>query len=86
MQSFIKHLPHYISLIGILAAGIIGFYLFSYDLLFQIGIVIALGLSYISWGIIHHLIHKDICLSIILEYVAVSILGMVLVLGLIFRM
>lgn len=86
MQNLLKHLPHYISLIGILTAGLIGFYTFSYDRFFQVGIVIALSLSYISWGIIHHTIHKDICLTIVLEYVAVAVLGTVLVLGLIFRM
>ena len=85
MESMSKHLPHYISLIGILIAGILGFYFFSYDRFFQTAIVIALALSYVSWGIIHHAIHKDICLSIIMEYIAVSILGVVIALTLIYR-
>lgn len=85
MEKFIKHLPHYISLIGILLAGLIGFYIFSYDRIFQMGIVIALAFSYISWGIIHHTIHKDISVSIVVEYLAVSLLGTVLALSLIFR-
>lgn len=85
MQSLIKHFPHYISLIGILVAGLIGFYAFSYDHFFQIGIVVALSLSYISWGIIHHTLHKDICLTIVLEYVAIAILGTVMALSLIYR-
>lgn len=85
MQSLVKHLPHYISLIGIFVAGFIGFYFFSYDKNFQVGVVVAMSLSYISWGIIHHTIHKDICLTIVLEYVAISILGMVMALSLIFR-
>lgn len=46
-------------------------------------VAIALSLSYISWGIIHHAIHKDICLSIVMEYVAISVLGLVLILSLI---
>lgn len=60
MESMSKHFPHYISLIGIFIAGILGFYFFSYDRFFQTAIVIALALSYVSWGIIHHAIHKDI--------------------------
>ncbi|EKD94569.1 MAG: hypothetical protein ACD_26C00034G0104 [uncultured bacterium] len=80
-----KHLPHYISLIGILMAGLLGFYFFSYDRFFQIGIAVALAASYVSWGVIHHTIHKDICLAIILEYVAVAILGVVMVFSLILR-
>ena len=80
-----KHLPHYISLVSIFLAGVIGFFVYSYDKSFQIGVVFAMALAYISWGIIHHTIHKDICLSIILEYVAVAILGVVLMFSLIFR-
>jgi len=80
-----KHFVHYISLIGIFIAGILGFYFFSYDRFFQTALVIALALSYISWGIIHHTIHKDICLSIVIEYITVAILGMVMALSLIYR-
>lgn len=76
-------LPHYISLIGILIAGIVGFYFFSYDRFFQIGIAVALAASYVSWGIIHHTIHKDICMAVILEYVTVAILGVVMLVSLI---
>lgn len=78
-----KHFTHYVSLIGIFVAGILGFYFFSYDRFFQIALVVALAVSYVSWGIIHHTIHKDICLSIILEYIAVAILGVVMLLSLI---
>lgn len=80
-----KHLSHYISLIGILVAGLLGFYFFSYDRFFQIGIAAALASAYVSWGIIHHTIHGDICLSIVLEYITVAILGFVMVLSLIYR-
>ncbi|AKM82861.1 hypothetical protein A2422_02730 [Candidatus Woesebacteria bacterium RIFOXYC1_FULL_31_51] len=85
MKSFKKHIPHYISLFAIFFAGVLGFYLFSYDKSFQIGVAIALAGSYVSWGIIHHVIHKDIYLSVILEYVAVAILGLVMILSLILR-
>lgn len=85
MKSFKKHIPHYISLIAIFVAGIFGFYLFSYDRTFQIGVAVALATSYVSWGIIHHAIHKDIYLSVVLEYIAVAILGLVMVLSLILR-
>lgn len=80
----LKHLPHYLSLFGILVAGAVGFYLFSYDKTFQIGIALALSTSYISWGLIHHTIHKDISLNIIFEYIAIAILGLTIVLALIF--
>ena len=85
MQSIIKHLPHYFSLITIFIAGLLGFYFFSYDKSFQVAIAVSLSASYVSWGIIHHTIHKDICLAIVLEYLAIAILGSILVLSLIFR-
>jgi len=80
-----KHITHYVSLIGIFVVGLLGFYFFSYDRFFQTAIVVALALSYVSWGIIHHTIHKDIYLSIVIEYITVAILGMVMALSLIYR-
>ncbi|MFZ3301927.1 MAG: hypothetical protein WA152_04410 [Microgenomates group bacterium] len=85
MKSFIKHISHYFSLMTIFIAGVVGFYVFSYDQSFQIAVVIAMSLSYVSWGVIHHAIHKDLCLSIVLEYAAIALLGSVLILSLIFR-
>ncbi len=80
-----KHFTHYINLISILLAGLIGFYIFSYDPSFKIALVFALSASYIAWGIVHHTIHKDISLTVVLEYVTVSVLGLILVLSLLFR-
>ncbi|WKZ26048.1 MAG: hypothetical protein QY322_01920 [bacterium] len=85
MQKHLKHLPHYFSLITIFIAGIVGFYVFSFDRFFQIGVAVAMASAYVSWGIIHHTLHKDICLSIVLEYFSVAILGLVMVFTLIFR-
>lgn len=80
-----KHISHYVSLIGILVVSFIGFYMFSYDRFFLAGIAVALSVSYTAWGIIHHLVHKDICINIVLEYVSVAILGLAMILSLIFR-
>lgn len=86
MKNFIKHISHYFSLITIFVAGIVGFYVFAYDQSFQVAVVIAMSLAYISWGVIHHAIHKELCLAIVLEYTAIAILGSVLILSLIFRL
>lgn len=85
MQSLRKHLPHYISLVGIFTAGILGFYLFPYDNFFHVGVVMAVASAYVSWGIIHHAIHKDICLPIVLEYFTIALLGVVIAISLIYR-
>lgn len=85
MKRWAKHLPHYLSLIGVFVAGIIGIYFFSYDKFFQMAIIVAMAASYVAWGIVHHWVHKDLYLSVVVEYIIVSILGVILVFSLIFR-
>ena len=85
MKKILKHLPHYLSLAGILVAGIVGFMVFSYDRSFQIAVAIGLSLAYVAWGVIHHAIHRDLYLSVVVEYIVVASLGLVVMLSLIFR-
>ena len=85
MKTISKHLPHYFTLFGILAAGIVAFGLFSYDHIFQMAISVALAAAYVSWGIAHHLIHRDLHLSVVVEYLVVATLGLVIILSLLFR-
>lgn len=85
MKNFAKHLPHYFALIGLMAVGVAGFSLFSYDRGFQTALIIAMAFGYFAWGIVHHLIHKDLYFAVVMEYLAVSILGLVVVLSLIYR-
>lgn len=85
MKSFFHHLAHYLPLLGILLAGFLGLILFSYDRNFQIFVAIATACSYATWGIIHHLIHQDLDLSVVIEYLVVAAFGLVIVFSLIFR-
>ena len=85
MRKIAKHLPHYLPLMGILFAGAVGFFLFSYDITFQIGTVVAVSVSYVVWGIIHHAIHRDLYLVVVIEYLVIASLGLVIVFSLIFR-
>ena len=80
-----KDFPHYIPLIGILTAGVLAFWFFSYDQQFQIGVAISVAVAHITWGIVHHAIHKDLSLAIILEYLAISALGAVVLISVILR-
>lgn len=80
-----QHLQHYLPLIGILVAGAFGFMAFSYDQMFQAAIALALAASYFVWGIIHHHLHRDLHLSVVLEYFAIAVLGIVIVFSLLFR-
>ncbi len=85
MKQLAKHLPHYLSLAGIFVVGILGFIIFTYDKGFQIAILAALAISYVVWGVVHHHIHKDLYLAVVLEYLAVAILGFVIVFSLVFQ-
>lgn len=80
-----KHLPHYASLFGVIFLAIIGFYLFSWDRAFQVAILFGVAASYVCWGIVHHSIHKNLSLPIVIEYFVVAILGLSIVLSLIFQ-
>lgn len=79
------HFTHYFSLISILVMALLGFLVFSYDKIFQCGIAFAASLAYLSWGVVHHRLHKDLTWMVFLEYLAVSILGLIVVVSLILR-
>lgn len=85
MKDISKHLPHYLSLLGIIILAAFGFYYFSWDKSFQLAILVGVAVSYVSWGMTHHFIHKDLTLSVILEYIAVALLGLTIVTSLIIR-
>ena len=80
-----NHLIHYTPLIGILIAAVFGFVYVSYDIGFRVSLIIAASLAYISWGLVHHYIHKDLNLSVILEYISIAALGVIIGLSIIFR-
>jgi len=84
MKKLAKHLKHYLPLLGILIIGGVGFVNFSYDKQFQAAIVISTALSYFVWGLIHHYLHRDLHIQVVLEYLAIAILGVVVVFSLLF--
>ncbi|MEK7061527.1 MAG: hypothetical protein AAB954_02600 [Patescibacteria group bacterium] len=85
MKGISKHLPHYFVLFGLLFGGILAFVLFSYDRAFQVIVAVAVAVSYVIWGLVHHFIHKDLYFSVVLEYLAIAALGLVMVFSLILR-
>jgi len=85
MKKLSRDINHYIPLVSILLAGFAGIYIFSYDKIFQVVIIVSVGISYIAWGIIHHHLHRDIHLSVVLEYVLIAVLGALLVSALILK-
>lgn len=78
-----KHLTHYMSLIAILGVGLLGLLYFPHSSYFQIAVAVALSAGYVTWGIVHHYIHRDLHLSVVIEYVVVACLGLVIVFSLV---
>jgi hypothetical protein len=85
IRHYSKHLPHYLPLLGIFTAGILAFILFSYDKNFQIGVVISVAVAHVAWGLMHHYIHKDLSLDVLVEYIAIALLGLAVLLSVVFR-
>lgn len=85
MTTFFKHLPHYILLFGILLAGFAGLILFSYDRNFQIVVAISTAIAYVAWGVVHHFLHRDLHIETFVEYVAIALLGLIIIFSLIIR-
>jgi len=54
-----KDLKHYLSLLAFLSIGFGLFWIFNFNRQVQILITVGLGLAYVAWGTVHHLIKKD---------------------------
>lgn len=80
-----KHITHYLPLLGIFFAGVLAFKIFYYDQQFLVGVAVSLAASYVVWGVVHHHIHDDLSLEVLVEYVSVALLGLVAVLSVIYR-
>jgi hypothetical protein len=77
MKQISEHLTHYIPLLGVFAASVLGFMIFAFDRSFQMVIVVSAAAAYITWGIVHHVYHKDLSVFIVSEYVSLALLGVI---------
>lgn len=80
----IRHLTHYILLLIIMVAAVVGVSLFSARPAFQSFIVILASIGYISWGMIHHHKEGSLYFEVAAEYLLFGILGAAAALGLIY--
>lgn len=80
-----KDLKHYLSLLAILSIGFGLFWIFNFNRQIQIMITIGLGIAYVIWGIVHHLIRKEIYWRIVWEYIIVASLACVFVIFILLR-
>ena len=85
MKDFRHHFSHYFSLVGIIVATIFGYVMFSYDKNFQLVLIGAASLSYFVWGIVHHILHKNLNWEIVTEYAVFAFLGFVIGISVTYR-
>lgn len=72
------HLFHYLILFTIIFAGLAAFFSFRNYPMIQLLIGIVTSLSYVLWGIVHHIVDHDLSIKIIVEYLAVGIFAIIL--------
>ena len=68
-----------VALIIILSAGLMSIYFLKGNLSYQFAAGIVTAISYMFWGILYHSIKGDLHKKIIVEYILVSLLGIVLI-------
>lgn len=74
-RDFAHHPMHYFILICILTMGLWGIFWFAYSPAMRLAIMIALGVSYVVWGAVHHLQHHDFHIKIVVEYALMATLA-----------
>ncbi len=85
LERAIKHLPHIASLYAIFIVAAIVFIAFSYNKAVQVAAIAAAASAYLVWGIVHHLIHNDLTIPVIIEYIAFALLGFVVGISVVLR-
>lgn len=74
-----KHTGYYSSLLLILFLGVFLFVQLTGQKQMQQLVIGFIALSYVLWGILHHSLHHDLRLKIVVEYVLMGLLGLSLV-------
>ena len=80
-----EHFSHYLVLLFILSFGAFAFFYFQRFPQAQIVSVFLTASFYVFWGIIHHYLEGDLHLRIIFEYLAVALLGFLILFSLVSR-
>ncbi len=76
----LKHFWYYFALICVQVSGLFAMFYFAYDRYLQIITVSVMALFYVFWAVIHHQLHHDLQVKIVIEYILIGILGVLIVL------
>jgi hypothetical protein len=74
-KKFKKHLGYYLSLLTILALGLLLTFLATPNIQLQIIIILLTTFFYVLWGMFHHLVNHELTSKIMIEYVLIGTLG-----------
>lgn len=74
-----SHIGYSISLFLILAFGLILVFFSSPNRPLQMVEITIVTISYIFWGILHHLVNHDLNMQIVIEYILVGSIGLSMV-------
>jgi len=80
-----NNLLHYSVLVLMMNVAVGAFLFFSFNQTYQLIILLATGISYVLWGIIHHHLQDDLHLKVVAEYFLVALLAEIIILSLILR-
>lgn len=83
MKKPLRHIAHYLILCAFLSLSLVLLIYFNGLPKYQIPIIIITSLIYVFWGYLHHRSEGDLHQKILMEYVLYSILGAILIIGLI---
>jgi len=84
-QEIKKHPIDFACLAAVFLVGLVAFFFFSHLPEIQKIIVVFTGLGYFLWGIFHHWQEGDLSFKVIVEYLMLTILGILAVFFLILR-
>lgn len=74
------HFYHYVVLVCILGMGLVAFFLVRPNVSAQLFVGILTAAAYVLWGIIHHMIDRDLHPKIVIEYMLIGAIAVVLLL------
>lgn len=72
------HIMHYFVLCLILTGGIATFYYVRPNVSLQFIVGITTSVFYVMWGLIHHMINKDLHRKVVVEYLLIGTIAVVL--------
>ena len=73
-----KHFLYYVGLLLMQSIGLLLVFFAASDKFLQLTVITFMTLCYVLWCILHHHLHHDLTLKIMIEYILIGLLGLVI--------